>query len=226
MLDKESTYKYYEQWFEDILKPYLKLGYGHLRWIKARNLKLKTSGNRIAWDKKFTDEYIIESSKDKTILAKDVEARGNFFPIFIHDELTVMLGHHRVEAMKLYNEEYKFPCVVLDSKHFQERKDKVKYEYKNPEELDSLIEYLVPAGVKIPKDARMDEYIIVKINKRKFNTDKEYVKLKIENYRDMIDAIKLVPHWLNSHIYYLDKKEGFTPFKGISSEEAFQRWIS
>ena len=223
-MKREEIANYYHEYLEGILYPFIRM-YSEVRWFKVNELILEPGKTRLSWKEKVTDPYIQKHSSDIEGLARDIEKRGTYAPIFIASDNTVMMGVHRVEALKAINSDREFLCLVLPDKCFdQSRTDKKKYEWKNSPYLDYDYLVSIPNKFEIPADARKDEYLLVRLNKKKIsNSSGLYTRVVIDTYSDLIDALKIIPHWIKNFIY----EDGtIEPPEVLNDKEVFEEWIT
>lgn len=226
-MKREKVIEYYNQYIDEVLKVYIQK-YSEVRWLTPSKLTLRSSKGRIPWGEKVTDSYIYESRNDKTLLGRDILKNGTYYPVFITHDNAVMMGVHRVESLQQLRSDRELMCVVINDKHFDKtRTDKPKYEFRNPVELEDTEYMRVPTCAEIPKDARIDEYIIFKANKKKFRSGDEYATFETNNYRDMMDILKIVPHWIKDY-FYEQQQNGIRiqARECINDKGAFEKWIS
>lgn len=225
-MKRDMIEEYYDQYLDEVIREYIR-SYGKALWLRADQLTPYKSKSRIPWSEKKTDGYILDSCHDKGILGRDIEDRGTYWPVFITEDRIVMMGSHRVEALASIGSRKALLCIELNHNHFDKtRKDKPKYEFRKPIGIEPR--YMrIPACVEIPKDSvsRMDEYILLKTNR--WDKSNKYVELPIRNYRDLMDIIRITPHWLKDYMYEEAKKGlPIEPRKHINDIREFSRWIN
>lgn len=225
-MDREKIIEYYNQYIDEILREYI-LSYGCAKWLAPSELTLLESKNRIPWHEKKSDKYILRASGDKKELGEDILRYGTYWPIFIREDGVVMMGLHRVESLKLIGSDKEILCVVLNNNHFDSsRIDKPKFEYRNPISIKET-EFRIPSNIRIPEDSikRRDEYILFKTNK--WNKSNEYSCFKAQNYRDLMDLLRIVPHWLKDYMYEEETRSERIPTREcINDKEAYKEWIN
>lgn len=213
MLSKEDTQLYYDQWINVILKLYIK-NFGTVKWLTPSELLIKESNNRIPWENKISDNFIIASSRDHTLLAKDILGRGMYWPFFTIDNY-VLLGVHRLESLQLYNTTKEFLCVELNSNHV----DYINLKYENNTKLDYPLILDIPTAFEKPIDARSEfDYLILK-NKK--NIRGKFTSVEVNTYRDLIDVLRIIPHWIKNDLFLYS----IIPSKVVNSKEEFAKWI-
>jgi len=229
-MKRDKVIEYYNNYIDGILKKYINK-FGEAKWLNIDDIKLIPNNykTRIPWEQKFTDSYILDSSKDKTLLGKDIDKNGTYFPIFITKDNYVMMGYHRIQSLKLINYDKKILCIVLNDYHFnKDIIDRPKYKIIDPIKLDSF-EMSIPTNIILPSDYCGSEYLLVRRNKKVFRKAKkdnnEFVKLKVQNFRDLMDAIKIEPHWIKDYFYEYKDIDFIKPRECMYKQEVFLEWI-
>ena len=213
MLSKIDALFYYHHYLHQVLKLYIN-NFGKASWYTPQELLLKESPNRIPWQEKITDSFIIDSAPDKTLLAQDIIKRGMYFPFFCAGKY-VLLGYHRLYSLKELGVDKEFLCVELNPQHMDY--GTLKYHMATP-----LVNHLymeIPKGFVLPGDARSDDFLI--LEKPQYNKDRYFNQVEVSTYRDLIDVLRMTPHMLRDEFYQYQIK----PSPLVNDRESFLRWI-
>lgn len=214
MLSKEDAEYYYNHYINMNLKFYIQ-NFGSVSWKTPQELFPKESGRKIPWDKKITDNFVLESAKDKTTLGRDILKRGMYWSFFTIDDY-VMLGYHRIHSLRLLNTNKEFLCISLNPGHTGGEPLK----FNNDKELPNPFVTEIPTHFEKPIDSREDNYCILNNNKKIKN--EYWTEIEVNTYRDLIDIIMIIPHWIKNDLH----KYKINPSPIINNKEIFNDWIS
>lgn len=221
MLSKEDIQLYYDQWVNIILKLYIK-NFGVVKWCAPEKLFIKNSKNRISWEDKISDKFIIESKNDRAKIGHDILIRGMYWPFFTIDNY-VLLGIHRLESLWLTKTTKEFLCIELNKNHIGDSYNTIidsSLKYDNNIPLEHSFWLDIPTPFEKPIDARDKfDYLILNNNKKANN---KFTSIEIKTYRDLMDILRITPHWIKNYLYDYN----INPNVIINSKEEFNKWIS
>jgi hypothetical protein len=210
-------------------------------WKTIDELNIRSEILSKSWLHYFDDNYLIESSRDKTQLAKDVLENGTYWPLVIgnipesgDDKLYVFEGNHRVLSAKLlqleggWDNNRKFLCLQVGKDYYEKKQ-------LNWVEAAQAYPMPKPVSVRVPCILRYDnrdiESDFVRYDKAAFDItdiDEDTIQFEIDHYNEYISAIQAYPHWLRDILYDYKQKTGsiIVPNEVINNEDKFNEWAA
>lgn len=215
-MERELIIEFYSAYI-NLIKKYIQ-EQGKAVWLAPGELSYIENYKKTPWNKYYSNSFILEVADNKISLGEDIIKNGMYWPFLIaehkdHIYPVVLLGYHRIEALKMYykknntpiSQQHKFLCIYLNTNHFQKIVGSRIEFNKNTIHSKNLT---TPFTIELPEKNIL-------------------IKKTAYTYGELYFMIKAFPEAINDNLFkfHRDEKLRIRSSPVINKEDYYNDWI-
>jgi hypothetical protein len=238
--DRQEVEYMYKEHIENNIKNYLKLDFLNVKWFNPDDINIRDEKLNSDWSLKSNDEYVKESSIDKTILGKNILKNGTYWPFSLGYEykklnnLVVFEGNHRLMSIKFLKNEGIWPkdkkifCTYINDIYYNIKFRRKVINLKNKINIVTPFSCVYNNKYNTKEGKKFVEKNFFKEDKIKFHdSNRVLVDIEVSTAGEVLFYCQVMQHWLRD-LLWLEKKKNGKPIKAskiLNDEDEWNKFI-